>query len=361
MAKLRVLIVGAGKRVQNNFLPALRCLSDRFEIVGVHARTAANLSKVADLWDVPAVFDLQHMDWSTVDVVAVSVPVSQNPVVLRQLTPYGRGLRLVIDTPVATTLHELLECDRLLPEFREVLVAEDYMNFPLFSLIRLAAKTGLIGNPRAATLFNTGYSFHGLALIRSFANFRFAWRSETSLIGTFTKNIAYHLNEGFKGSVIGPYRPKSNGGLILEGDSGVITESSTDERWGNTGNRRVYTAREIMHDGDLAGYVIENTSGEPLFSTNLPFLQALRAMPFDDKSNFNLCKGCGLIDVFLALLEPDNMNNSYGPDNALYDSFVSRIAARRRLLVDPPVLGRSTVMTALRTLASFRRLIRGAP
>jgi hypothetical protein len=61
--RLRVLLVGAGRRIQNNYLPALSCLTDCFEISGIHARTYEKLAPVAERWGVPAVASLEEFDF----------------------------------------------------------------------------------------------------------------------------------------------------------------------------------------------------------------------------------------------------------------------------------------------------------
>jgi len=150
-APQRVLVVGAGRRVQNNFLPVLRALHDRFTVLGVHARTAARLQPVADRWGVPAVASLDGPELQAADTVALSVPTPQNAVVLRALLPHAARLSVVIDTPIAWTLQELAAAAPLLARFRRVMVTEDYMNFPAFALLRQAVTQGLIGQPTALT------------------------------------------------------------------------------------------------------------------------------------------------------------------------------------------------------------------
>jgi hypothetical protein len=354
VARLRVLVIGAGRRVQNNFLPALHCLRHQFEVVGVHARTSLKLLPVARAWNVSAVSKLNTVDWSAIDVVAISVPVPQNLVVLNQLLPHADRLRLVIDTPIATTLPDLAACERLLPNFRQVLVTEDYMNFPQFRLVREAAENGLVGSLYSATLLNIGYFFHGLALIRSLAGFPHVWRSRVERVGRFATQITYHLRGGFKASVVGPYRPDRNGGLLLEGTSGIISDCASDGRWGNAEGRTHYTVRRNLEDGHLIGFKIESDTEEMIRNLDLPELREMRAMSFEDKSELNLCRGCGLIEVFRALVEPHNFNHAYSFRDGLYDSFVSRLADRGLLPVDPLVLAGSNVMSLLRAVGSVQ-------
>ena len=356
MTKPRILIIGAGRRVQNNFLPALYCLRDRFEIAGVHSRTIENLLDVTRRWGVKAERHLNDVDWSGIQIVALSVPVPQNAEVMKRLLPYANRLALVIDTPVASTLTELVECERLLRNFAKVLVTEDYMNFPLYRLLREPATTGLLGKPVGMTLFNIGYLFHGLALVRSFAGFAPIWRSRTESVGRFATHVTYQLRGGFKACVVGPYRPEKNGGILLEGTKGVISEVAGDARWGNLERRPHYFVRRLLEAGQLVGYQIEDSAGQSLRTLDLPALREMRTLPFEDKSELNLCRGRGLIDVFLALLEPDNINHKYGFKNALYDSFVSRLAHQGKLPFDALSLVNSDVMTLLRGMAKLRVL-----
>jgi hypothetical protein len=359
VARLRVLIIGAGRRVQNNFLPSLYCLRDHFEVAGVHARTPEKVIDVSDRWGVTAVLSLDTVDWSRIDVVAVSVPVSQNPVVLQQLAPHAHRLCLVIDTPVATSLQELVACEKNLANFKKVIVTEDYMNFPLFKMTRQALSDGIIGRPGSVTLLNLGYFFHGLALIRSLSNFSPVWRTRVEQVGSFSWNIRYQLLDGFQACVVGPYRPDSNGGILVEGSEGIITEVESDARWGNSHGRPVFTAARVTENGQLHGYRIDNNAGKTVYFAELPQLKEMRTLDFDDKSDLNLCRGCGLMDVFLALFQANNINNHYGAENALYDSFVSRLASRGRLPIDPLLMVNSNVMTLLRAIAIVRHANRG--
>jgi len=354
VAKLRVLIIGAGRRVQNNFLPALHCLRDRFEIVGVHSRTTENLLRVTHQWGVKAEPQLDAIDWSGIDVVALSVPVSQNALLMKQLLPHASSLSLVIDTPIASTLAELTDCERLLPSFSRVLVTEDYMNFPLFRLLRDAVADDLIGQPVGVTLINIGYFFHGLALVRSFADFAPIMRSHAEHVGRFTANVTYHFRGGFKACVVGPYRPDSNGGILLEGRKGVISEVAGDARWGHLDHRPHYVVQRDLEADQLVGYRLEDGAGRLLRAVDLPALREMRTLPFEDKSDLNLCRGRGLMDVFLALFEPANLNNAYGFRNALYDSFVSRLAHSGRLPLDPLSLFGGDVMMLVRSAAKLK-------
>jgi len=332
-ARRRVLIVGAGRRVQGNFLPAFRCLDDLYEICGLHARTWARLLPVAQAWDVAAVGDLGTFDLSTVDLVAISVPTAQNAVVLQALLPAAKTLHILIDTPVAATETELAACRPLLAQFAGVTVAEDYMNFPAFTLVRDAAVRGLIGRPRSLSLFNIGYRYHGLALIRSFTGFGPVVQSWRRALGTHGTIVGYEFADGFSATVIGPYRRHEHGGgLLLEGSCGFITEAATDASFVSK-KREMFVLQPDRSDGVLTGYAIVGGGAEVRLAC--PDLARMRGMGLADASELNLLRGCGLIEVIRSIFHDKNINRSYGYAQGLYDSFVSLHAARGDASLDP--------------------------
>ncbi|MBM4231085.1 MAG: hypothetical protein FJ184_10105 [Gammaproteobacteria bacterium] len=354
MPKLRVFIFGAGQRVRNNFLPALHFLQDYFKVVGITARTTERLIPLARRWSIEAVVDVATLDWSKIDVVILSVSVPQNAEILRRLAPFASRLRLVIDTPIANTLDELAACKPWLSHYKSVLVTEDYMNFPMFSLIRRATTDRLIGDVKSIALFNIGYDFHGLALIRSFSNFEPVVFSTSKKIGACAKVINYHLRGGLRGHVIGPYRQHTTGGIVIEGTEGVISEFPSDSRFSRTSKKRFFLVKPTRENNELDGYRIENSAGEPVYSIELTTLRAMRTMNFEDKSELNLCRGHGLVDVFQSLLSHQNVNSFYGTDNAITDSFVSRISSRVSVYFDPLVLVGGATVTWLEPLALLK-------
>jgi hypothetical protein len=321
-AKKRVLLIGAGRRIQNNFLPVLNCLSGDFEIAGVHSRTPARLADVARRWNVEAFERLEDAPWASIDVVAISTPTSQNGPVLRAVSQQKKAVDIVIDTPLASTTEELLAVGAVADAFQSVTIAEDYMNFPQFRLLREAVSLGLIGKPSHFALFNIGYLYHGLALMRSFVGFapvKSSWRQPMGVAGTL---VGYSFDDGLSATVIPPYRRHAAGGFVLDGANGAITDFLHDLDASEA--RRKYILSKRFESGVLAGF--ELRGAEHHLSIDLPMLEQQRKLPFEDKSDLNLCRGCGLADVFRSLSEPRSINHAYGVKNALYDSFVSRRA-----------------------------------
>lgn len=329
-SRQRLLLVGAGRRIQNNYLPALNCLKDDFEICGIHSRTWERLQPVAERWNVPAVAKLADVDFSQIDAVAVSVPTAQNAPVMRQLLPHASRLKLVIDTPIAWTMAEKKQTEALFKEFAQVTVTEDYMNFPTFKLVREVVQKGLLGKVESLSLYNIGFLYHGLALIRSFTNFGPILSSWRQVLNSYSVVVGYELTDDFKATVIGPYRRHTVGGLVLEGSQGVISEFPVDSRLKK--GKPVHILRPILESGKMVGYQIGDK--KPLYQADFPEIRAMRAMEFEDKSDMNLLRGAGLADVFRSLVRR-NFNRYYGPKNAFHDCFVSQNAERGKAVLDP--------------------------
>ncbi len=340
--RLRVLLVGAGRRVQNNYLPILRCLDTEFELCGIHSRTEERLNEVAHRWNVPAVPSLGSTDLRSFDVVAISVPTAQNAIVLRQLLAHAAELHLVIDTPIVANPREHGEVAPLLERFRSVTVTEDYMNFPPFALLRQFAASGRIGEVRALTLYNIGFMYHGLALIRSFVGFGPVQGATRHQIGADAWVVSYEFPGEFRASVVGPYRRHTTGGLALEGTHGTVTEFPGDLE---AAKKPTFLLRPALEDGRMTGYEIAGNDVRD--AVDLPSVRAMRGMDFADKSDLNLLRSCGLGDVFRSIAHERNLNNGYGPANAFYDGFVSRRATAGAKPLDPlNIFGRQPVRRA---------------
>jgi hypothetical protein len=245
----------------------------------------------------------------------------------------------------------------LLARFRRVAVAEDHMNFPGYALVRQAVAQGLIGQPKTLTLFHTGSVPHGLAIIRAFAGFQPVVRSWRRSVGTATAMVGYKFRGGFEGCIVKPYhRNQPDGGFIFEGTKGIVSQFPADLD-NATPSRPVYLMRPGFTNGLLTSYGIE--AGTKSLEVVPPELAAMRDMPFEDKSEHSLRRNCGMATIFRSLHQPDSdaetrLNAAYGADNALYDTFVSRLAEFHYMPLDPLTFVGRDLMSFLRPLSRLR-------
>jgi hypothetical protein len=342
----RVAVVGAGRRVRQNFLPAAAALGDGIEVVGIASRGHRSAEELGDAWGIPAVKGVAAFDWDDVDAVVVSVATSQVPNVLRQLEPYGEALDLVLDTPPFAGPADV-RWARLFKGFRRTLIAEDFMRFPQFDLLRAAVDAGAVGEPRRVVLRRTGFLYHGMALARSFFGFREVRSFRTRPGARTGRDVRYVLHGGGVADVETPYEPES-GAVIVVGSDGTLRaggDTADDEAVSAPGP--VAAIAEIERDGAVTGFALETRVGR--FEHVPRALAALRAMDLEDDREFNLAKTCGTASV-LRQLESSGPG-PYGPADAIYDTVVSSLAARLPAWGDPGgvaaavgwrVLGRST-------------------
>jgi hypothetical protein len=331
--RTRVILIGAGNRVQNNFLPALRYLRDMFDVVGIFARTYSKVEDVARRWGVPALRSLCDHELSMADAIVVSVPVEQNAAVLRRIEAHAPRLDLIIDTPIASSTSEHREVLQYLKRFRTISVAEDYMNFPQFELLRRVVRSGAIGELRNIVLYHFGYLYHGLALVRSFVGFEPVARSWSRRIACSTRAsiVNYEFDSGVSATIVGPYRRHTSGGMLIEGTKGIITEAPTDKELVNQG-MSVFVLEKLSDGKCTIGFRVRGE--EKRWDAYLHQIQNPGIVRYDG-SDIKYEKTCGLIEVLKAARTKYGLNWRYSAADALYDSIVSRRAEKGDGPLDP--------------------------
>tara|TARA_Y100001968_G_scaffold144100_1_gene131617 strand:- start:238 stop:1380 length:1143 start_codon:yes stop_codon:yes gene_type:complete len=342
MRPLGVVIIGAGRRVQNNYLPALACLSGEFEIIGVHSRTKSKLDPVTEAWNVNSIYALSDVDFSNVDVIAVSVPPKENANVLKQLVDVASHIHLVIDTPIASTDEQYHAIYPLLKQFKHITVSEDYMNFPTFTFLRQIIGSGVIGKLKELYLFHIGYLYHGLALIRSFENFAPVQSSRLNESESASNNsLSYFFNSQMRATVIGPYRyhRSDSCGIVAKGEKGVITEFQEDID-SNKFGKNIFLLNPIRKSNKLQGYEITGKNGH--YQSKFDDVIKMHDMNFADKSEMNLMRGQGLAEIFRSVAGKQNIHTQYTYKNAFYDLIASKLAATGAKNIDPLALFRQS-------------------
>jgi hypothetical protein len=309
-----VLLIGSGRRIKNNFLPALAQLGDRIEVVGLWSPTPAHAEQAAAPWGVPVATSLAA-GLTRADTVMVSVSTVAVPSVLQQLLADADRLTLVLDTPVFGSLAHL-PAMRWLRRFPRVVIAEDYMNYPQWELARECVAAGLIGKVERVELRHSGYRYHGLALIRSFFGFPLATRVRKRRIVDET-HVDYVFSGGGAGRIIEPY-DQARGATVIYGTQGLISDDPT------------------VNDGRPVFWIktAADQHGFTLADRRLELPQVATLLQGRDSSWFNACKSCGLMRVLASIWE-DNINLRYDYRQALYDHVTTAAMSKLPVVVDP--------------------------
>lgn len=324
---MRIGVIGAGRRVQGNYLPALNILSDLYQVEWVHARRPKALRAAIAPWGVAAQDRLDADSLERVDAVAISVPIDQNAAVLRQLQASKTRLHLFIDTPIVTSMRQAKELMPLLRDFKTITVTEDFMNSPEWVLARDVVNRGKIGFVSDVILDGSGYYYHALALIRSFFDRAAARTTRRMALGGEHAVNTFEFGGGRRGRIVYPYRRFDGVATIIGADATISTWSQADP------TRPVITLMRHRNDAGLIDRITLKGSG---FEHDQPLsdVAKIAVMPDHDRTDLNLMRTLGLATVFRSLHETQNVPR-YDLMSGLYDSIVSRRANRKSLTIDP--------------------------
>ncbi|WP_256787862.1 Gfo/Idh/MocA family oxidoreductase [Frankia sp. AvcI1] len=330
VGRRRVLIIGSGRRIRKNFLPAFAQRRDQFELVGLWSRTREHAERAAAPWGVPVVGSPAEV-LDAVDTVVVSVSTTAVRAVLRDLAERAPQLSVVLDTPVfGQAAH--LPAMATLRSFARVVVAEDYMNYPQWTLARRAVADGLIGEVRSVELAHSGYRYHGLALIRSLADFDHVTVATRRRAGADVR-FDFRLRRGLRGRITEPY-DQARGTTTITGEKGVITDSARVGAVGaGAGHGPVHVLRP-RGDARPDGYLLDGPDLLGGLELDLPALPALLDAEVPDRSLFNALKTCGLLEV-LAAVTGEAFHSRYTYREALYDHLTTAVLRTSPLVVDP--------------------------
>lgn len=258
----RVLVLGAGKRVCTDVLPAFASLPAHWDVAGVVARSARRVTAAGRAHDALALDDLDAARLRDVDCVYVAVSKGAVPAVLARLSACGaEHVELLVDTPVLLFKH-LAHVDRL-AGFRAVGVAEDCAWLPWLELVRRAGSR--LGAVRAAHFDRSAWRYHALATCKQLFDCRELTRARRRP-GRFELIFA----NGAEATVTEP-RDYGAGTFRLTCERGVIVDGVADaaaERLGVQVSERRVRALTLgddvlalaAHEQELAGDVLPGSS-----------------------------------------------------------------------------------------------------
>ena len=171
MARLRVGIVGAGKRVDYLYCPLVRLMKDDVELVGVQSRRLESARAVGEKYGVPFFDDLDRFIQTVrPDLLIVSVSNRANGEVGRAAADCG--IPLLLETPIAA---DPADADAIIAICQArnvpVEVAEQYYRRPMERIKTELIRAGHFGTVSVAYNDYLGHAYHGISIIRSYVGF----------------------------------------------------------------------------------------------------------------------------------------------------------------------------------------------
>lgn len=309
--KRKIFLIGSGNRIINNFLPALRCLEDKFEIIGIHSRTANNCITVAEKWDIKPILELTSEVLKDADIIGISVTTKNVITVLEKLRKLGFNKSILLDTPVCSFKYfsEL----SILQSFKKVYVAEDFAHFPRFQIIRddiEKNKDEIID----ISINTFAYGYHAAALLRSFFKNELPVKINTSNNNKKTK-FNFNFKKNKTGSFTHPYDSK-NGSIWVSCKNNSYSFNLIDDKIVNFETK---STRRVSLNGNT--YYLLSDEGVLIRSLHMSFFDKILSMPIEDRSDFNIEKTHSLINIFKNIYD-DAEIIQYTFQQGIFDSLV---------------------------------------
>ncbi|MBI1927268.1 Gfo/Idh/MocA family oxidoreductase [Candidatus Poribacteria bacterium] len=194
MEKLKIAMVGAGRRGAGGWLPVIAAFDDQLSLVGVCNRGNPRGEEAADQYHTRWYTHLEQMlDMEKPEVVAIAVNPAQTYEVAMPILE--RGISLVTETPVAAQLEQ---ADAIIAQAQEtgakLEVAENLYRVPQERLKRQMILEGVFGKVWRGQNDNRTHNYHAVSLIRSYIGFDVPIVSVIGVQGEFS--TAPHLYRG---------------------------------------------------------------------------------------------------------------------------------------------------------------------
>jgi len=186
MDRLRVAVVGAGRRATGAWLPTIDALTDQLELVAVCNTGAPRGEEQANRYRAPWFHSVEAMlDKTKPDFVAVIVSPPQTHVVAG--AALERGISVVTETPVASALED---ADRLIALAAEtgahLEVAENLYRAPSERIKRELILDGVFGRVLRGHNNSRTHNYHAVSLVRSYIGFDVPIRRVVGIEAPFT-------------------------------------------------------------------------------------------------------------------------------------------------------------------------------
>lgn len=238
-----ILIIGAGKRVRETILPALRHLTHIYTIAGICSRTKKYMHLAGGNSRVQTMTSMEKVNFSSVDMIIVAVTTENVPDVLGELARYNtKHIILFLDTPVMRIKH--LWATRYLSNFKNVYVSEDSIFLPNYLNAKKLIQKGAIGRLHHVYLFHNAYKYHGLATLKSLIDANFVHLITTKSYGSGMATLTLTFSAGVTATIIEP-KDYTSGRFLIIGDEGSIADYPLNPD--NT-KLRIYRQKNKKHE-----------------------------------------------------------------------------------------------------------------
>jgi predicted dehydrogenase len=254
--KLPVALIGAGARSSGVYVPALTGpLADRFQIVGVIARTDFRAPALADALGVPWSLDVEAaVGWGARGLI-LCASAHNNGAVARSALELN--LPLLLETPLALDLEEARAVAHAASS-TVVEVAEQNPRFPEVQLWRRVIEEGWIGRVRAVASDAAGYRYHAAAVARSLLG-----RPRAAHAMAVRTVFGHDFGRGMGPEPLYAGAITTEGGAIYQVRDGEPVHTGAWQRggWWVAGDEGSLTTTGVSRGGELTPFVKDSRDG----------------------------------------------------------------------------------------------------
>jgi len=319
-----VLVVGAGNRVCRTILPALSCLDDVYEIVGVYSRTLESAEKCTRQWGGYPSSNLNDFENEKIDLIIVAITTRFVTKVVSSINFSSLSdTVLLLDTPVISNFSDIPKLKHF-KKFKKVLVTEDCIALPFVQIVKKLVNDDKIGKVKKIVFHHSGFKYHAIAICRALSGGAVIRSSHFSHLGNDFGTVSIKMSNGIVIEVQEP-RDYTVARTLVIGEKGSFSDYSI-----NTENH--FCLEYLIEENKLVGFSL---NGNKLEQDNLDkvFFSKLNYGKLGDSELINILK----IRALMSLLESVYKDEQYKYEviDGLYDAISSKVVFRSRFFIDP--------------------------
>lgn len=346
---INVLIVGAGRRIQNTILPALCCMDNRFNILGVYSRTNTNFEQIKKYGDIKTSTSLDNFDFDKIDWIIIAITTKNIPEIISKLVELKLFEKtLFLDTPVMPLKN--LDYIKKLKKFRHVFITEESPFLPNYQIARHIIEEGKIGKLRKIWLFHGGFKYHAFATLKLLVGRKYVLKAKLIKYAKNCAEINLEFSNGVKASIIEP-RDYENCRFMIAGSDGLITDYNLNT---DTSDCNIYRIGYVTNKGILTGFTVNGIT-QSYNEIDKIFMTRLDKKKVPDISLMNQLKIIGLKGYFDSVCR-DNYISIYNYYDGIYDHILSYIFTKKTRWYDLlAFINYSNLLILIKTFLFFKK------
>lgn len=171
MDQMKVVIIGAGKRTTEGYIPTLQTMSDRFHLEAIHDIDPDRPDVVGEEFGLPSYSNLEEMFSNvTADFAIIAVPALHIHQATMETAEFD--LHLLVETPISVDLASADQIARIAKIHNVKLeIAETYYRRPHERIKQLMIQEGVFGKINLAYCRFVGKGYHAASILRSYIGF----------------------------------------------------------------------------------------------------------------------------------------------------------------------------------------------